>query len=102
VKAEFVPLPSVAPPPPVPVVREDSPAEELVAWALTRFASQRLIVTTQFGMEGCALLDMCARHGRPLRVVYLDTGFFFPETYQLRDRLMARYPHIRFVDGGSR
>ncbi len=100
-KAEFVPLPSVAPPPQVTAVREDSPPEDLVAWALSRFSSQRLIITTQFGMEGCVLIDMCAQHGRPLRVVYLDTGFFFPETYQLRDRLMGRYPHLRFVDGGA-
>ncbi len=82
-------------------VHAQSTAEELVAWALARFAKQRIIITTQFGMEGCALLDMCARQGKPVRVVYLDTMFFFPETYQLRDRLAARYPNLHFVNGGT-
>jgi phosphoadenosine phosphosulfate reductase len=84
-----------------PRIHEQSPAVEVVAWALERFARDRIIITTQFGMEGCALLDMCAQHGKPLRVVYLDTMFFFPETYQLRERLVAHYPNLSFVNGGT-
>ena len=42
-------------------------------------------MTTSFGMEGCALIDMCSkaieRNGLPkLQVAWIDTGFFFPET----------------------
>ncbi len=84
-----------------PAIHEDSPPEALVEWALARFAHQRLIITTQFGMEGCALIDLCARHARHLRVVYLDTGFFFPETYDLRDRMIARYPNVSFINAGT-
>ena len=58
-----------------------------MAWTLRRFAGRRLVVTTSFGMEGCALIDMVARHGVPIPVVYLDTMFLFPETYALRDRM---------------
>lgn len=79
----------------------DSPPAAVVAWALERFADQRIIITTQFGMEGCALIDMAARAQRPLRVVYLDTMFLFPETYALRDRLAERYPHLSFENGGT-
>jgi phosphoadenosine phosphosulfate reductase len=82
-------------------VGEDSPPERIVAWSLERFAGRRLVLTTSFGMEGCALVDMYAAHGRPLEVAYLDTGFFFPETYRLRDRLAARYPHLAFVNRGT-
>lgn len=77
-------------------IGEDSPAERVVAWVLRRFAGRRLVVTTGFGMEGCALIDMIARHGVRIPVLYLDTGFLFPETLRLRDRLAARYPHLRF------
>lgn len=77
-------------------IGEDSPPERIVAWMLRRFAGQHLVVTTGFGMEGCALIDMIARHGAPVPVLYLDTGFLFPETLRLRDRLAARYPHLRF------
>jgi phosphoadenosine phosphosulfate reductase len=84
-----------------PAIRADSPPERIVAWALERFAHQRLIVTTQFGMEGCALIDMCARQNRPVRIIYLDTMFLFSETYTLRDDLVARYPHLSFENGGT-
>ena len=81
---------------------EDAPPERLVAWTLERFGYHRVVLTTSFGMEGCALIDMFARHGWPLTVVYLDTGFFFPETYRLRDRLAARYPHLTFENRGTK
>ena len=77
-------------------IGEDSPPERVVAWMLQRFAGRRVVVTTGFGMEGCALIDMIARHGVAFPVLYLDTGFLFPETLRLRDRLAARYPHLSF------
>jgi phosphoadenosine phosphosulfate reductase len=72
-----------------------------IAWSLERFRRHRLVLTTSFGLEGCALIDMYAAHGGPVTVLYIDTGFFFPETYELRDRMVARYPHVRFVDRGT-
>lgn len=80
---------------------ENAAPERLVAWTLDRFAGQRMVITTSFGMEGCALIDMYASHGKPLTVVYLDTMFFFPETYALRDRMAERYPHIDFLNRGT-
>src|SRR5688572_12045830 len=77
-------------------IGEDSPPERVVEWLLRRFADRRMVVTTGFGMEGCALLDMIARHGGTVAVLYLDTGFLFPETLRLRDRLAERYPALRF------
>lgn len=82
-------------------IGETSPPEELVAWSLEKFADRRMIITTAFGMEGCALIDMYARHNRPVTVVYLDTMFFFKETYELRDRLAERYPNLEFVNRGT-
>ncbi len=84
-----------------PRIAEDSLPQVLIAWALERFAHQNIVMSTQFGMEGCALIDMWARFGVPLTVVYLDTMFFFAETYELRDRLMQRYPHLTFVNRGT-
>ncbi|UCE60776.1 MAG: phosphoadenylyl-sulfate reductase [Phycisphaerales bacterium] len=82
-------------------IAEDAPTDELIAWTLERFAEQRLIMTTSFGMEGCALIDMYARHNKPMTVVYLDTMFFFPETYALRNRMIELYPHVDFVNRGT-
>jgi phosphoadenosine phosphosulfate reductase len=82
-------------------IGEDSSPERIVAWMLERFAGRRLVMTTAFGMEGCALIDMIARHGGTIPVLYLDTGFLFPETLRLRDRLAARYPGLTFENRGT-
>lgn len=82
---------------PMKAINEQSSPEELVVWSLERFAQRRMIMTTAFGMEGCALIDMYARHGARLTVGYVDTMFYFPETYKLRDQLIERYPTISFV-----
>ena len=87
--------------PPIAEIVDASTPEEIVAWTLRRFAGRRLVVSTSFGMEGCALIDMVARHGVPLPVIYLDTMFLFSETYALRDRMIARYPHLRFENRGT-
>jgi phosphoadenosine phosphosulfate reductase len=82
-------------------IRQDSPASDIIEWSLERFAHLRMAITTSFGMEGCALIDMYARHQQPMTVIYLDTMFFFEETYQLRDELIQRYPHLDFVNRGT-
>ncbi len=85
--------------------RKATPEEEassLLAWTLRRFARQRVVATTGFGLEGCVLIDLLSRLRVPPRVVYLDTHFLFPETYALRDRLVERYPRVRLLDAGTR
>ena len=48
-------------------VEEEFSPEEVVAWTLRRFAGRNVVLTTSFGMEGCALIDMVARHGAESR-----------------------------------
>lgn len=79
----------------------DASPSDITAWAVERFGLHRLAITTGFGMEGCALIDMVARTGHPLRITYLDTHFLFPETLRLRDRLVRRYPTLTFVNAGT-
>lgn len=75
--------------------------DQLIDWALRRFSNRRIAMTTGFGMEGCALIDMLARRRQPVDVVYLDTMFFFPETLTLIERLRRRYPLIRLINRGT-
>jgi len=37
--------------------------KELIAWSLEKFTNQKMVITTQFGMEGCALIDMYTQAG---------------------------------------
>ncbi len=75
--------------------------QEVISWAFARFSHRRLVVTTAFGMEGCALVDMIASFGIATEITYLDTHFLFPETLELRDRLARRYPRLAFVNRGT-
>jgi phosphoadenosine phosphosulfate reductase len=84
------------------LISEESSPMELAAWGLKRFAEQKKIITTSFGMEGCAMIDMFSKaieqNDLPkLQVAWIDTGFFFPETLQLRDKLEAKYTNIEFI-----
>ncbi len=75
---------------------------ELIDWGLEKFSDQPIVLTTSFGMEGCVLMDMCsktiaAKQLGKLKVACIDTGFFFPETKQLRQKLIDRYPNLDFI-----
>lgn len=92
---------------PVPVgdeslISADSSPADLVTWGLQRFAGRRIVLSSSFGMEGCALIDMCDKAVKefsldPITVAYIDTGFFFPETHSLRKKLTERYDSLDFV-----
>jgi phosphoadenosine phosphosulfate reductase len=66
-----------------------SPAE-IIAWAVERFGD-RLTMATAFGPEGCLILHWLAAIAPQTYVFNLETGYQFPETLALRDRIAARY-----------
>jgi phosphoadenosine phosphosulfate reductase len=63
---------------------------EVLRWAVDRYGS-RLTMATAFGPEGCILLHLLSEIDRTVRVFNLDTGYQFPETLALRDRVAERY-----------
>ncbi|MCY4030477.1 MAG: phosphoadenylyl-sulfate reductase [Acidobacteria bacterium] len=69
---------------------EGAPPEEILRWAIDRYAD-RLTFATGFGAEGCVLIDLIGRHRLPIDLFTLDTGVLFPETRELWRRLEARY-----------
>lgn len=69
---------------------EGAPPEAVLRWAAERFGPD-VALATGFGAEGCVLVDVLARHHVPMRIFYLDTDVLFPETYQLKENLEARY-----------
>ena len=83
-------------------IHADSSPFELVQWGLEQFSDQSIVLTTSYGMEGCVLMDMCSKAIAekdlpPLTIACIDTGFFFPETKQLREKLIAKYTNLNFV-----
>jgi phosphoadenosine phosphosulfate reductase len=71
----------------------DAEPEETLRWAVDAF-DRTVTIATGFGLEGCALIDMAVRINPRIDVFFLDTGFLFRETYDLRRRLEDRY-HIQ-------
>ena len=63
---------------------------EVVAFALQHYAP-RIVLACSFGAEDVALLDMIHRIDPATPLFYLDTDFLFPETIEVKDRLIARY-----------
>src|SRR5215813_6914263 len=69
---------------------ETAGVEEILEWAAEKF-SAGLAMTSNFGAEGVVVMDHLARVAPQTPVLYLETGFQFAETDQLKERLRARY-----------
>lgn len=67
---------------------------EIVRWALETFGD-KLTMATAFGAEGCTIIDMLARlrdeSGIAADVFNLDTGYQFPQTLALKNKLEKKY-----------
>lgn len=69
---------------------EDWSAEDVLRWGFDQFGS-RIAIASSFGAEGMVLIDLASRIRISFRVFTLDTGFFFPETHDLMERVEQRY-----------
>ena len=67
-----------------------APAAELIAWAIEQWGP-RMAVCTSFQAEGMVILDMARRIDPKVRVFTVDTGRLPQETYDLMERVRARY-----------
>ena len=64
--------------------------EVILRWAVERF-HPRLMMATAFGAEGCCLIHMLAGIEPGVRMINIDTGYQFPQTLELRERIKAVY-----------
>jgi phosphoadenosine phosphosulfate reductase len=65
-------------------------AEESLLWAHEEFGD-KLCLTCSWQKQSSVLVHMVSELGLDLPVIELDTGLFFRETYETRERLVARY-----------
>ncbi|HKZ50965.1 MAG TPA: phosphoadenylyl-sulfate reductase [Dehalococcoidia bacterium] len=64
--------------------------QEAIAWALETF-NPDIALACSFGAEDVALVDMAVKIRPDVQIFYLDTELLFPETYEVRDRLIEKY-----------
>jgi phosphoadenosine phosphosulfate reductase len=67
-----------------------APPQDVLRWAASGY-HPRLTMATAFGAEGCCLIHMLVEVEPGVRVFNLETGYQFPETLELRDRIKERY-----------
>ncbi len=65
---------------------ENSTPQEILGWAVEVF-HPRLTMATAFGAEGCCLIHMLAEIEPSVHIFNLETGYQFPETLELRERI---------------
>jgi phosphoadenosine phosphosulfate reductase len=74
----------------IKVAAESWNPEQVLTWAFATYGDD-VALATGMGAEGMALLDMAYRINPGVRVFTGDTEFLFPETYDLIDRVEAKY-----------
>jgi phosphoadenosine phosphosulfate reductase len=68
----------------------DSDPEMTLRWAVEAFPG-KLALTVSFGGGGVVLAHLISRIDRTVPVIFLDTGFHFPETYAFKQRFAEQY-----------
>lgn len=68
---------------------ESATPQEILRFAFETYPNAA--ISTAFGVEGCALIDMAVRIKPDVPVYTIDTDYLFPESIALRDVLLARY-----------
>ena len=64
--------------------------DDLLTWSLTTFGDQMAQVTS-FGPTGMVILDHLAKLNPGVRIITIDTGFLFDETYDLLEKVQRRF-----------
>jgi phosphoadenosine phosphosulfate reductase len=64
--------------------------QDVLAYALQRY-HPGIVLACSFGAEDVVLVDMIHRINPTVPLFYLDTEFLFPETYAVRDQIVAKY-----------
>lgn len=64
-------------------------AEDRVQWAVESFG-QSLMLSTSFGIQSAVTLHLVTKVCPEIPVVFIDTGYLFPETYQFANALSER------------
>ena len=75
---------------------EESSTQDVIQWSLERFADQKMVLSTGFGMEGCALIEMYAAHQKPLDII-LGRGQLRQRAQ--RSRAQRRFESVRHRQG---
>ncbi|MGH9136510.1 MAG: phosphoadenylyl-sulfate reductase [Acidimicrobiales bacterium] len=67
---------------------ERLPAKKIVQWAVDNFAPHLCLTAS---MQDAVLIDVATKVDPAIEVVFIDTGYHFPETLETVERVRRRY-----------
>ncbi|PLS07131.1 phosphoadenylyl-sulfate reductase [Neobacillus cucumis] len=74
---------------------ETKGALSVLKWAYNTYPDQEIVYASSFGAEAIVLIDLIQQVKPDAHIVFLDTGLHFPETYEVIDKMEARFPTLR-------
>lgn len=63
---------------------------QIVEWACAQWGRE-LVMSSSFGAESALLIHMVTRHVPDVRIIMVDTGYLFPETFAFMEQLRQRF-----------
>ncbi|HWB54113.1 MAG TPA: phosphoadenylyl-sulfate reductase [Tepidisphaeraceae bacterium] len=64
--------------------------EKIISWAAAEFGNS-LVMSSSFGADSAVLLHLATRHLPNIKIIFIDTGYLFPETFAFMEQLRRRF-----------
>ena len=78
-----------------PYDNETKGALSVLQWAYSTYSETEIVYASSFGAEAMVLIDLIQQIRPDARIVFLDTSLHFLETYEVIDKIEARFPLLR-------
>lgn len=62
---------------------------KIIEWTINQFAGD-VVMTSSFGEQAAVLIHLVTQVKPDIRIIFLDTGYHFPETHQFMEQLRHR------------
>ncbi|MGX6443407.1 phosphoadenylyl-sulfate reductase [Neobacillus sp. K501] len=69
---------------------------DVLKWAYREYGEE-IVYACSFGAEGIVLTDLISKVNKQAKIIFLDTGLHFPETYELIEKVKKRYPTLQIT-----
>ncbi|MFC0526034.1 phosphoadenylyl-sulfate reductase [Pontibacillus salicampi] len=76
------------------IMTREKGAMEVLEWAYEQYGED-IVYACSFGVEGIVLIDLISRVNPSAKIIFLDTGIHFAETYELIEKVKERYPSLQ-------
>jgi len=73
----------------------DATADEAIRWTVDTFGDDFIVASN---MQDAVLIDLATQVKSDVDVLFLETGYHFPETIGTRDAVQAVYPNVKIVN----